>query len=449
MSCFFPTHRRPSAMSRTDLRCTVLFSLLTLVLVAPLTAQSTLLQGGTIHLPGGETVEGSVLIDGGVIREVGNVQASADTVVDVSGLHVYPGLFNAYTTLGLVEISSISATVDNEEIGPYNPHLQAATAVHPASEVIPVTRANGITHTLVVPGGGTISGQAALVHLDGWTVEEMALDPSVAMVMQWPEIQTRTFDFATFSVKTAPFKDAKEKAEEQVDELRDWLDAARHYQQAKESGSERTQRNHKLEHLAKVLDGGQLVVVTANAKRDIEAAVEFAEEQGLRIAIAGGRDAHKVKEMLAEKEIPVILGLVAALPPNEDDAYDRAYKTMGELVEAGVKVALGTSVPSGGRGGPGGPHDSRTLPYEAAMAVGYGLSRADAIDVLTKNPAEIFGVGDKIGSVEAGKIANLIVTDGDPLEIQTQVKHLFIGGRETSLENKHDSLYERYRGRGR
>lgn len=435
-------------MSRLALFSFLAIFLLAGALLSPLAAQSTLLQGGTIHLPGGETLEGSVLIADGLIQEVGDVQGSADATVDISGLHVYPGMFNAYTTLGLVEISSISATVDNEELGAYSPHLQSATAIHPASEVIPVTRANGITHSLVAPGGGVISGQAALIHLDGWTVEEMALDVGAGMVMQWPAIQTSRFDFATFSVKTAPYKEAKEKAEKQVEEIRDWLEAARHYQQATEGGSERIERNLKLEHLVDVLDRGQLVIVVANGKRDIEAAIEFADEEGLRIAIAGGRDAHKVKETLAEKEIPVILGLVGSLPPNEDDPYDRAYSTMGELVEAGVKVAMGTSAPSGGGGGPGGPHGARTLPYEVAMAVGYGLSRADAIDVLTKNPAEIFGVEDKIGSIEAGKIANLIVTDGDPLEIMTRVKHVFIGGRDTGLDNKHDALYEKYRARG-
>ena len=422
-----------------------------LALGAPVASQSILLQGGTVHTMAGDTVEGSVLIEAGKIREVGNVTATADQVVDISGLHVYPGLFNAFTTLGLVEISSVSATVDNAEIGGYNPHLKAATAVHPASEVIPVTRANGITHTVAVPAGGesVIPGQATLMHLDGWTIEEMALDPSVAMVIQWPAIQTRTFDFATFSVKTAPFKDAKEKADEKVSELKDWMEAARHYKQAKTSGSARTERNHKLENLAKVLDGEQLVMMVANAKRDIEAAVEFAETEGLRIVIAGGRDAHKVKEMLAEKKIPVILGLVASLPPQEDDAYTRAYATMGELVEAGVTVALGTSAPAGGRGGPDGPHGARTLPYEVAMAVGYGLSREDALRAMTIAPAEIFGVGDQIGTIEAGKIANIIVTDGDPLEIQTQVKHVFIGGKESTLENRHLELYERYRSRGR
>ncbi len=417
---------------------------------APAAAESVLIQGATVHTMTGEPRQASVLIDGGTIREVGDVSAKADRVVDATGMHVYPGLFNAYTTLGLVEISSISATVDNAELGGYNPHLSAATAVHPASEVIPVTRANGITHAVTVPsssGDGVIPGQAVLMHLDGWTIEEMALEPNVAMVIRWPAIQTRTFDLTTFSVKSAPFKEAQEKAEKKVSELRDWLDAARHYRQAE--GSDRRERNLKLEHLVKVLDGEQLVIMEANAKRDIEAAALFAEEQGLRIVLAGGRDAYKVKEMLAEKDIPVILGLVAALPAEEDHRYDQPYRTMGELVAAGVKVALGTSVPSGGRGGPDGPHGARTLPYEVAMAVGYGLSREDAMRAMTVNPAEIFGVADEVGTLEPGKVANLIVTDGDPLEIQTQIKHVFIGGEETSLENRHDELYERYRGRGR
>jgi imidazolonepropionase-like amidohydrolase len=329
----------------------------------------------------------------------------------------------------------------------YNPHLEAATAIHPSSELLPVARANGITHAVVAPevDDGVIAGQAALVHLDGWTVEEMAIDSSVAMVIQWPEIVTRRFDFSTFSMKESAFKEAQEKAEEQQDELRNWLEAARHYSQAVEAGSKRLESDLRLAALAEVLDGGKPVIIQADSKRDIEAAVEFAETEDLRMILAGGRDAWEVKEMLAEKGIPVILGIVQSLPREDDDPYDMPFRNPGELAAAGVKIAFASG--AGGGFGPGGPHSSRTTPYEAATAVAFGLSQDDALKALTLWPAEFLGVGDQLGSIESGKIANLIVTDGSPLEITTQVLHLVIDGREVSTDNQHRSLYEKYRAR--
>jgi imidazolonepropionase-like amidohydrolase len=418
-------------------------------LALPVVAETLAIAGATIHPISSEPFFGTVVVADGLIQAAGpDAAAPADaTIIDAAGLHVYPGLFDGLSQLGLVEINAVPATDDQAEMGTYNAHLRAATAIHPASEVIPVARANGITHTVVAPQAddGIIAGQAALVNLDGWTVEEMAIDSSVAMVIQWPEIQTRSFDFSTFSVRETPFNEAKETAEEQQNELRDWFDAARHYAQAAASPDNRAERNLQLEALAEVLDGGKQVVILAAAKRDIEAAVAFAEEQGLRMILGGGRDAWRVKELLAEKEIPVVLGLTQSSPREEDDPYDRPYRNPGELAAAGVKIAFSSG--AGGGFGPGGPHLSRTTPYESATATAYGLEAEDALKALTLYPAQIFGVDDRLGSIEAGKIANLIVTDGDPLEITTGVVHLLIGGRQVSTDNRHSRLYNHYRSR--
>ena len=412
-------------------------------------AESLAITGGTVHPVSGESFVGTVVIEDGVIAAAGaDLDVVTDATIDATGLHVYPGLFDAFSQLGLVEVNAVAATDDQAEMGTYNPHLRAATAIHPASRVLGVTRANGITHSVVAPqadGDGVISGQAVLVNLDGWTVEEMTVEPDVAMIVYWPEIQTRSFDFSTFSFRETPFAEAKEKAEEQANELRDWLDAARHYHAASTADGSRVERNLELEALAGVLDGGQKVLIMADAERDIEAAVEFAEEQGLSMILGGGRDAWKVKEMLAEKGIGVVLGLTQSLPNNEDDPYDRPFRNPGLLAEAGVTIAFTSG--AGGGFGPGGPHQSRTTPYEAGTAAAYGLDREAAIRALTLGPAEIYGVADRLGSIEAGKIANLIVTDGDPLEITTQVLHLVIGGQEVSTDNYHRDLYETYRGR--
>jgi imidazolonepropionase-like amidohydrolase len=421
-----------------------------LLFAVPLTAQDLVIDGGTVHTLAGEPFVGRVVIHDGLIAAVGpDAEAPAGAAtLDAAGLHVYPGMFDAFGQLGLTEVGAISATVDTTELGRFNPHLRAATAFHPASEVIPVTRANGITQAVVAPRAdrdGVIAGQAALVSLDGWTVEEMAVEPSLAMVISWPAIRTRSFDFSTFTVRETPFSEARDEADEARAELARWLDAARHYARAMAASSERAHRDLRLEALAGVLDGAQPVIVVASRQRDIEAAVAFAETQGLRMILAGGEEAWKVKELLAEKKIPVILGRVQDLPAEDDDPYDRPFRNAGELAAAGISIAFGSG--AGGGFGPGGPHSARTLPWESAMAAAYGLSRDEALAALTVHPARILGVDDRLGTIEAGKIANLFVSDGDPLEITTQVLHLVIAGREVSTDNRHHSLYKRYRAR--
>lgn len=431
-------------------------ALLLLVAALPAVAQELVIRGGQVvsMANGADAVLADVLIRDGRIAAVGDVNAGSDaTVIDATGLTVYPGFVDAMNQIGLVEISSISATVDGAEMGSYNAHLTAATAIHPASEVIPVTRETGIAYSLVVPrpgDGGVVGGRAALVKLDGWTVEEMAITDSAAMFVAWPEVQTRSFDFATFTVKEAPYTEAKKTAEKKVEELRDWLDAARHYAKAEKAGSKRVETDLQLEWLAKVLpdsEGGEgmKVLVAANAKSDIESAVDFSEEQGLDIVLAGARDAWMVKDMLAEKDIPVILGLVAALPRETDAPYDRPFRKAAELIDAGVRVAFGSAASSSS--GPSGPHSARTLPFEVGMATAYGLDRAAGLVALTRAPAEMLGLDGEMGTIEVGKLANLIVVDGDPLDIRSQVKHLVLGGVEVSTDNKHRQLYERYRSR--
>jgi imidazolonepropionase-like amidohydrolase len=413
-------------------------------------AETLVVDGATVHTMTGEPFVGRVVMVDGIIVDVGpgaTVPAGA-TRIDAAGLHVYPGICDALSTLGLIEIDAVSATNDQAEMGMYNPHLRAATAIHPSSEVIPVARANGITHAVVAPRAardGVIAGQAALVNLAGWTVEEMAIDGSVAMVINWPAIVTRRFDFTTFEFKDTPYNDAKEEAQKKQNELRDWVEAARQYRQAMAVERPRAEVDQKLAALARCLDGGVPVIIQADAKRDIEDAIAFAGEYGFRMILAGGRDAWKIKDTLAGKDIPVILSRPQSLPREEDDPYDLPFTSAGVLREAGVRVAFASG--AGGGYEPGGPHASRTLPYEAATSAAYGLSPDDAMKAITLWPAEILGVGGRLGSIEKGKIANLIVTDGSPLEIMTTVQHVIIGGREVPTDNMQRDLYEKYRSR--
>jgi imidazolonepropionase-like amidohydrolase len=424
------------------------------LLSAPVWAQASksaayAIKGGKVFTLAGAPIEnGTVVIRDGKIVAVGaNVEIPGDAqVIDASGLEVYPGMFDAVTQIGLGEISQVSATMDVAELGDYNPELIAATAVNPASAYIPVTRANGITEVIAAPGtagfdaqgGGLIAGQASAFHLGGWTMEDMQINRSVAMVINWPSIQTRTFDFATFSIKDKPYADAKKEYDKSVNELSDWLNRARHYAQAKEKGSPALYgRDLKLESLVPVVQGKLPVLVIADDERDIRNAVEFCSKQNLKMILGSGAEAWKVKDLLKEKKIPVILGPTERIPDKEDAPYDKPMTQPSELFAAGIPFAFSSF----------GTSFSRRLPQYAGSSVAYGLAHDEALKAVMLNAAQIFGLADQLGTLETGKLANIIVTNGDPLELQTQVKYLFIKGQPTSLDNRHSAFYEKYRKR--
>jgi len=400
-------------------------------------------------LAGPPIEDGTLVIREGKIAAVGTqveIPAGAQ-VIDAKGLQVYPGLFDAVTQMGLSEISAVSATVDSSETGAFNPDVVAAAAVHPASEHIPVTRAAGISEVISTPssGGfdsagenGVVGGQASAVHLAGWTIDEMLIRKSVAMVVNWPQMQTRSFDFNTFSIRERPFAEVKQEYERRVNELGDWLDRARHYAQAAgQNALSQYDRDTKFEAMIPVFRGDLPLLVFANRAREIRGAVEFFDKQKLRIVIAGGNEAYAVKDLLRSKKIPVILRAMLRLPPEEDEPYDRSMTQPAELAKAGVKFAIASFDNS----------FARRLSQNAAAAVAYGLPYDDALKAITLYPAQIFGLDKELGTLEPGKLANVIVTTGDPLELTTDVKYLFIHGRLTSLENKHHQLYEKYANR--
>jgi imidazolonepropionase-like amidohydrolase len=407
------------------------------------------IKGGKIFTLAGAPIEnGIVLIRDGKIAAVGaNIEIPADAqIIDATGLEVYPGMFDAATQIGLGEISQVSATLDVTELGDYNPELVAATAVNPASAYIPVTRASGITEVIAAPGtagfdaqgGGLITGQASAFNLAGWTMEDMQLNRSVAMVINWPSIQTRSFDFATFSIKEKPYADAKKEYDKSVNELSDWLNRARHYAQAKEKGSPAFyERDLKLESLVPVVQGKLPVLVIADEERDIRNAIEFCSKQNLKMILGSGAEAWKVKELLKEKKIPVILGPTERIPDKEDTPYDKPMTQPSELFVAGIPFAFSSF----------GTSFSRRLPQYAGASVAYGLPHDEALKAVMLNAAQIFGLSDQLGTLEPGKLANVIVTSGDPLELQTQVKYLFIKGQLTSTANRHSDFYEQYRKR--
>jgi imidazolonepropionase-like amidohydrolase len=401
-----------------------LFALL--AIATPADSQTYAIQGGTVHTLNGQTFVGTVIITNGRITEVGPevTPPTSAVVVDATGRHVYPGMFDAVTQIGLTEVGAVDVTNDSQEQGDFNPHLQAATAVHPATEHIPVARANGVTHAMAAPEGGLISGQASLIGLDGWTVEEMSIDPGAGMVMNYPSLEG-----------SGPFEERQDEYDKDLALLDGWMEAGREYARATTAGE--VARDLALEAMAKVVSREIPVLLSADGERDIRNAVAWAERQGIRYVITGAREGWKLAAFLAERNVPVILGASQAMPAGPDEGYDEAYANAGRLHAAGVKIAFATFNSS----------DSRTLPYEAAQAVPFGLPEEAALEAVMKNGAEMLGFGDRLGTIEPGKIANLIITDGNPLEIRTQVLDLFILGRQVSTDNRHKDLYEKYQAR--
>jgi imidazolonepropionase-like amidohydrolase len=414
------------------------------VATAAAAEDALVIRGGTVHPVSGVPYVGTVVVRNGRITAAGpDVAVPAGArVIDGTGHHVYPGLFDAATQLGLTEVGQVPVTQDFNELGDYTPHLQARTGVHPASEHIPVARANGITHTMAVPFGGRggtkgFPGQGSILHLDGWSVEEMDLAPAAVMVMNWPTIRTVTGGWwGGGAPQQRSYREALEEYERAVHEMATWLDAARDYDRSVRNGAT-IPRDLRLEALSAVARGEMPVLARVDSERDIRNVMEFADRHGLRLILAGARESYLVADLLADRDIPVILGPTQSLPAGPDRPYDEPYSTPGLLHAAGVRFAIATFNAS----------DVRTLPYEAAMGVPFGLPRDAALRAITAAPAEILGVGDRLGTIEPGKVANLIVTDGDPLEIQTRILHLIIDGREVSTMNRHRALYERYRSR--
>jgi imidazolonepropionase-like amidohydrolase len=401
-----------------------------------------------VTMSGPPIERGTVVVQDGRILAVGESVEVPDgaEVIDGTGLHVYPGFFDAMSQLGLTEIGSVNATNDISEAGAYNPQINAATAVHPASEHLPVARANGITHAVAVPGlpssmlggGPVIGGQASAIHLDGWTIEDMLIEQSVGMVVNWPSVRATTFDFSSLTRRPRPFREALQEQQRQLQELTRWIEDARAYRHAREVGDERIPRDLKLEALAPYVTGERPWLVNANAERDIRDAIAyFVDTHQLRMVLLGARDAWQIPTLLAEKQIPVILGPTQALPSSEDDPYDAPMAAPALLHAAGVHVAISTYSSA----------DSRNLPYEVGTAVGFGLPHDAGLRAITLAPAIMLGLDGDVGSIAPGKLANLLVTTGDPLEIRTLIRHVIINGVAVSLETRHTQLYEKYRRR--
>jgi imidazolonepropionase-like amidohydrolase len=399
-----------------------------------------------LTVTGADIENGVVLIRDGKIAAVGtNVDVPADAQqIDARGMTVFPGMFDAGTSLGLVEVGQgATGTVDLSEVGDLNPNAKAIISIHAYSAHVAVTRVDGVTTVLSAPTGGLISGQAALINLVGTTPKEMAVVPYAALIINYPRIAQRGGDFGNQDQQTTNLSEILTNNARQVDQIRKMLRDAEAYGRAqdayqKDKSLPRPDQSIVFDALVPYVRGERPVIFRADREAEIRGAIRFADEMKLKPIILGGADASKVVSLLKEKNVPVILTGILDLPSREDDNYDSLYETPAKLQQAGVRFCIST--------GDNGAH-VRNLPLYAGMAASFGLPKAEALKSVTLYPAQILNVADRMGSIETGKIANLVVADGDPLEARTHIRYVFIDGRQIPLVSRHTELNDAFKNR--
>ncbi|MGQ9672426.1 MAG: amidohydrolase family protein [Candidatus Aminicenantales bacterium] len=400
--------------------------------------ESVVIKGAyLIPVVGDDIPGGTIIIKGKKIEAIGRdiPLPPGAKIIDASGLYAYPGMIDSYSFLGLSEISSVAATVDYRETGRINPQVCSTEALRPESMHIPITRSNGITAALVVPTGGLIAGQSGLIRLSGWTPAEMVIKAPVAMHVEFPAPPR-----AGFRRVEAP----REEASKQVLELKDWLKKARFYQKRKEAAAKNPffqlpQFDEKLEFLRPVIEGDLPLMISVYSDKDILAAIQFVREEKIKAIFFGVTKGWKVAGEIAGAGIPVVLGSLYEMPASWEDGYDALYRNPSVLRQAGVKIAFSSQSAS----------LAKDLPYHAAKAAAFGLERREALKAVTIYPAEILGVQGMIGSLEKGKLANIVLADGDILELRTNIRKVFIDGQEIDLTSRYTELLEKYKPRNK
>lgn len=404
-------------------------------------SRSVVVDSVTAHLGDGRVLEGATVVfrGGRIVSVMTNGAVAAVTPdaerIDGTGLHLYPGMISPFTRVGLSEIGSVSATQDYREIGDLTPEAIAGIAVNPDATTIPVTRISGVTTVGVFPSGGLLPGRASVVQLAGWTTEEMSVRKDAGLVIEWPTMPVR------FGGRSE--SDHKKAIESQTERRREidqafadavvWNDAR--------TADPSTAMDLRFAAMQPALRKEAKVFLLANDVESILSSVEWAIGRGLDPVVVGGREADRCVEYLVETGTPVVVTGTHRLPSRRDAAFDRPFTLPNKLEEAGVTWALATNG--------GGYENERHLPEHAAKAVAYGLPQQAAIRAMTKSAAEILGVGDQLGTIEVGKRATLILSDGNPMELRTRIRALWIEGRRIPLESKQTRLANKYRQRYR
>lgn len=392
---------------------------------------------GTIHIGNGQVIEkGTIEINNGKIVRVGtDVQVSNDAkVYDASGKQVYPGLILAVTDVGLKEIANgVRGSNDYQELGDLNPDIHSLVAYNTDSKIINTLKANGILLAGITPAGGTISGSSSVVQFDAWNYEDAAYKRDNAIHLNMPTFISRPSRLAIFLGLPAPQVDAAKAALIKVEEMKKFFREAKAYA----AETEHAATNLKLEAAKGLFNKSQKLFVHADEVKQMLVAIDFAKEFGFDVVIVGGSESWQIAPLLKQNNIAVVLHEEHSLPSTEDDDVDQPYQTPAQLQKAGVLVVLNDE------------HDEtryRNLAFNAGTAVAYGLSKEEALQAITLNAAKVLGVDDRTGSLEAGKDANIVISEGDILDMRTSIITVaLIQGKSVSLENKQTQLNQRFK----
>jgi len=397
-------------------------------------SQAILIKDATLHtVTQGVLTHSDILLSNGKISAIGKglTAPSNAQIIDGTGQHVYPGLISTASQLGLREIESVRATVDITEVGEDNPHLLAHVAYNPDSEIIPTIRANGITHVQVTPSGHLLGGQSSLINLDAWNVDDGLIKSAVGVHLFWPSKPR-------YWVSKKRLPKALKAYHKRLARLDDYFAQSKRYYLAYQADNS-IEQDIRWHAMLGLWQGSKSLYVHADDVSEIEQALRFNLVHQFKMVIVGARDAWLVKDELAAQKVPVIYTHAFGIPARGDEDIDQAFKTPAMLKEAGVEVAIGYE----------SAWDSRSLAFAAGMAAKYGLGKEEALKAITLTPAKLLGVSDKLGSLEVGKSASIILTKGDVLDYQThRVQRMFIDGRVVDLNNRHRQLYDKYRKKG-
>ena len=396
------------------------------------------LTNATIHVGNGQVIEnGMVVFTNGKITDIGPSANVTDArVIDLKGKHIYPGIISSSSSLGLVEVGAVRATVDFTELGDINPSIRSLVAYNTDSKVINTLRSNGVLLAHIVPRGGTISGTSSVVQLDAWNWEDAAYKIDNGIHFNMPALINRPNQFGG---------GRRRQGAEQDDPVKQGLDRIegirRFFREAKAYSAETNHANInlKFEAVKGLFNKTQTLFVHCDLVKEMMIAVDFAKEFGFKMVIVGASDSWMIGDILRENNVAVILGEPHSLPATDDDDVDQPYKTGAALQKAGV---LFTICFDGGDGF----WQQRNLPFEAGTMAAYGLTKEEALSAITLNAAKILGIDDKTGSLEKGKDANIVISEGDILDMKSSnVTAAWIQGREINLDNKQKQLFERYK----
>lgn len=397
----------------------------------------TFIKNATIHVGDGKVIEnGTIKIRNSKIEQVGTnipIPAGDVAVVDAKGKHVYPGLILPISNLGLIEVSAVRATNDVRELGEMNPNVRSIVAYDADSKVVNTLRSNGILLANVVPQGSLIAGSSSVVQLDAWNWQDAAYKTDAGMHLYMPSLipRPRSGRMGVAGPQQSEPDPVKEGLDK-IDQLKSFFREAKAYL----ASSAKEETNLKFTAVKGLFDKTQKLYVHASTTRQMLVALDLAKEFAFDLVIVGGSDSWQIADLLKQNNVSVILNTVHGLPALDDDDVDQPYKTAAMLQKAGVLFAISDD---------DGTTRGRNLAFNAGTAATYGLTKEEALQAITLNAAKIMGVADKTGSIEVGKDANIVISEGDILDMKTSVvTDAFIQGRKIDLTDKHKLLNEKY-----